>query len=106
MSSTTKLLDAAHSGLANALIGATPEDWKSALLDVVPAPDIEAADCTISNPDDYEEEVEATDELVSAIRDLRAALRDSGDPPFSRMRFIIENGPDDWRFRVAYEYPD
>ncbi len=48
--------------------------------------------------------METTDQVVDAIRELREALKASGDPPFSRMKFEIYNGPDDWRFRVSYEY--
>ena len=90
--------------MANALIGATPEQWSEATLELVPTNQgkvVGLAHC-ISNSVHPKDIVEPTPELFEATQQLQELSRKHGDN-WQRCLFHVFEEGSAWRFSAEFQ---
>ncbi|KVH79432.1 hypothetical protein WJ42_06135 [Burkholderia cepacia] len=92
--------------IANALIIATPEAWRTAdmIVEREQEREQERLRIEISNPEGRKELVQATDEIVSALYKLVDLFRAHG-PVWKKATYSVSMADDgQWRYTVNFEY--
>jgi hypothetical protein len=95
-----------HNQIVRELIELTPETWK--VIELTISCDDPANDGSlvfeISNPDDAEEFVGASDALFDAGEELARLYRDRGHP-WREVKYVVTQQPSGkWSFKAAYSY--
>jgi len=92
--------------IANALINATPENWRAAEMAVERQDDgvHETMQIVISSPEGYREPVVPTDEIYSALYKLSDVFRLHGAIWKGVSYSISQRDDDNWGFSVRFEY--
>lgn len=95
--------------IGSALIEATPEHWRAAVLELTPtqpASGVFGLRHRITSPEGYRDIVTATDELMDATIRLHNLCEKHGQL-FSRIVFEIRCSlNDEWHFDSRWEYPE
>jgi hypothetical protein len=87
--------------LADELIVATPETWKTVSLHVERRK--EGLLCELAGPDDAGEDV--TKGMVDVLMSMLRLYRENGKEPWLEMRLsLAEEAPDDWKLSVEYKF--
>jgi hypothetical protein len=94
--------------LASALIGATPEHWNAATLELIVDPvrfGDDGVALSIFNPEYRRDFVDPTDELYDGARQLELLARARGRM-WKKVTFRVWRDNDDWRFGADFEYDE
>src|SRR3954467_8938469 len=93
--------------IVNQLIEATPEWWKSAILEIEFSPKshgIEGYKHTITNPDGHKDIVQAPDTLFESTFQLADVFRKHGRPWQKVIYTIRQSSKGDWNYSVDFNY--
>ena len=93
--------------IVDQLVQATPEWWKSAILEVTrstKADDIEGFAHLITSPDGHRDLVQATDEIFELTLQLADLFTKFGKPWRKVVYSIRQNPEGGWRYSADFEY--
>lgn len=93
--------------VARAIIGATPEHWRSAMMHVErdEAGGQEQMSVVISSPEGYREPIRPPDELFESLGKLSNLFRAAGDACWWSVTYDVAlDASDQWKYTVRFTY--
>ena len=93
--------------IANSLIQAIPEHWKSAMLEVIRSQkpnQVEGFAHVISSPEGHRDIVQPTEDLLNATLKLADLFAQFGNP-WTKVTYLVEQKPDgNWKYSADFVY--